>query len=220
MEVRSLHFTRVHLHPRVASQFTFTSEEMSQRYIYTSFHISPITSLLSKTEYLRAHRAFAKNGCMCAHADACARAARANERWSSDMSTSWSGSAEGGSAAWPSPRMAQPKRQSVGARWRVGGRCSRGGGDVAVLHRELDGRARVRRVLLRAGEVREVLAREPRRPLLTALETVSGPGYCLITSMPMDWSVVFCAEEVFLAGGMRAEAVDGRCTPYSHAPPV
>ena len=60
----------------------------------------------------------------------------------------------------------------------------------------------------------------PGTSTLTALETVSGPGYCLITSMPMDWSVVFCAEEVFLAGGMRAEAVDGRCTPYSHAPPV
>ena len=136
------------------------------------------------------------------------------------MSTSRSGSAEGGSAAWPSPRMAQPKRQrrsSMGVR-RVGGRCSRGGGDVAVLHRELDGRARVRRVLLRAGELREVLARDV--STLTALETVSGPGYCLITSMPMDWSVVFCAEEVFLAGGMRAEAVDGRCTPYSRAPPV
>ena len=44
---------------------------------------------------------------------------------------------------------------------------------------------------------------------LTALETVrdSGPGYCLITSMPMDWSVVFCVEVGFLAGGMRAEAV-------------
>ena len=60
----------------------------------------------------------------------------------------------------------------------------------------------------------------PGTSTLTALETVSGPGYCLITSMPMDWSVVCCAEEVFLAGGMRAEAVDGRCTPYSHAPPV
>ena len=60
----------------------------------------------------------------------------------------------------------------------------------------------------------------PGTSTLTALETVSGPGYCLITSMPMDWSVVFCAEEVFLAGGMRAEAVDGRCTPYSRAPPV
>ena len=48
----------------------------------------------------------------------------------------------------------------------------------------------------------------------------SGSRYCLITSMPMDWSVVFCAEEVFLAGGMRAVAVDGRCTPYSNAPPV
>ena len=43
--------------------------------------------------------------------------------------------------------------------------------------------------------------------LLTALETVSGPGYCLITSMPMVWSVVFCVEVGFLAGGMRAEAV-------------
>ena len=42
----------------------------------------------------------------------------------------------------------------------------------------------------------------PGTSTLTALETVSGPGYCLITSMPMDWSVVFCAEEVFLAGGM------------------
>ena len=31
----------------------------------------------------------------------------------------------------------------------------------------------------------------------------------MFTSMPMDWSVVFCAEEVFLAGGTRAEAVDG-----------
>ena len=38
---------------------------------------------------------------------------------------------------------------------------------------------------------------------LTALETVSGPGYCLITSMPMDWSVAFCVEEGFL-GAMRA----------------
>ncbi len=35
---------------------------------------------------------------------------------------------------------------------------------------------------------------------LTALETVSGPGYCLITStMPMVWSVVFCVEVGFLA---------------------
>ena len=38
---------------------------------------------------------------------------------------------------------------------------------------------------------------------LTALETVSGPGYCLITSMPMDWSVAFCVEEGFF-GAMRA----------------
>ena len=38
----------------------------------------------------------------------------------------------------------------------------------------------------------------PGTSTLTALETVSGPGYCLITSMPMDWSVVFCAEEGFL----------------------
>ena len=38
---------------------------------------------------------------------------------------------------------------------------------------------------------------------LTALETVSGPGYCLITSMPMVWSVAFCVEEGFL-GAMRA----------------
>ena len=34
---------------------------------------------------------------------------------------------------------------------------------------------------------------------LTALETVSGPGYCLITSMPMVWSVVFCVEVGILA---------------------
>ena len=38
---------------------------------------------------------------------------------------------------------------------------------------------------------------------LTALETVSGPGYCLITSMPMVWSVVLCVEVGFL-GAMRA----------------
>ena len=31
----------------------------------------------------------------------------------------------------------------------------------------------------------------PGTSTLTALETVSGPGYCLITSMPMDWGVVF-----------------------------
>ena len=95
---------------------------------------------------------------------------------------------------------AAERRSSMGVR-RVGGRCSRGGGDVAVLHRELDGRARVRRVLLRAGEVRE----ECLMASLTALETVrdSGPGYCLITSMPMDWSVAFCVEEGFL-GAMRA----------------
>ena len=56
----------------------------------------------------------------------------------------------------------------------------------------------------------------------TALETVSGPGYCLITSMPMVWSVVFCVEVGFL-GAMRAVCCvsrDGRCTPYSRAPPV
>ena len=39
----------------------------------------------------------------------------------------------------------------------------------------------------------------PGTSTLTALETVSGPGYCLITSMPMVWSVVFCVEVVFLA---------------------
>ena len=58
--------------------------------------------------------------------------------------------------------------------------------------------------------------------LLTARETVSGPGYCLITSMPMVWSVVFCVEVGFL-GAMRAVCCvsrDGRCTPYSRAPPV
>ena len=43
----------------------------------------------------------------------------------------------------------------------------------------------------------------PGTSTLTALETVSGPGYCLITSMPMDWSVAFCVEEGFL-GAMRA----------------
>ena len=57
---------------------------------------------------------------------------------------------------------------------------------------------------------------------LTALETVSGPGYRLITSMPMVWSVVLCVEVGFL-GAMRAVCCvsrDGRCTPYSRAPPV
>jgi len=43
----------------------------------------------------------------------------------------------------------------------------------------------------------------PGTSTLTALETVSGPGYCLITSMPMDWSVAFCVEEDLL-GAMRA----------------
>ena len=43
----------------------------------------------------------------------------------------------------------------------------------------------------------------PGTSTLTALETVSGPGYCLITSMPMLWSVAFCVEEGFL-GAMRA----------------
>ena len=121
---------------------------------------------------------------------------------------------------------AAERRSSMGVR-RVGGRCSRGGGDVAVLHRELDGRARVRRVLLRAGEVREECLPGSRdvhllTASLTALETVSGPGYCLITSMPMVWSVVLCVEVGFL-GAMRAVCCvsrDGRCTPYSRAPPV
>ena len=57
---------------------------------------------------------------------------------------------------------------------------------------------------------------------LTALETVSGPGYCLITSMPRVWSVVFCVEEGFL-DAMRAVLLRfarRRCTPYSRAPPV
>ena len=64
--------------------------------------------------------------------------------------------------------------------------------------------------------------RLPGTSTLTALETVSGPGYCLITSMPMVWSVVFCVEVGFL-GAMRAVCCvsrDGRCTPYSRAPPV
>ena len=58
---------------------------------------------------------------------------------------------------------------------------------------------------------------------LTALETVrdSGPGYCLITSMPMDWSVAFCVEEGFL-GAMRAMSLRfaRRAVPYSRAPPL
>ena len=60
--------------------------------------------------------------------------------------------------------------------------------------------------------------------LLTALETVSGPGYCLITSMPMIWSVLFCVEVGFLALAARELRLfvsrEGRCTPYSRAPPV
>ena len=66
-----------------------------------------------------------------------------------------------------------------------------------------------------------MLAREPASltASLTALETVSGPGYCLITSMPMVWSVVFCVE-VGLLGAMRAVVLRfarRRCTPYSRA---
>ena len=62
----------------------------------------------------------------------------------------------------------------------------------------------------------------PGTSTLTALETVSGPGYCLITSMPMVWSVVFCVEEGVL-DAMRAVLLRfarRRCTPYSRAPPV
>ena len=60
---------------------------------------------------------------------------------------------------------------------------------------------------------------------LTALETVrdSGPGYCLITSMPMDWSVAFCVEEGFL-GAMRAMSLRfarrAVHTLFARAPPV
>ena len=43
--------------------------------------------------------------------------------------------------------------------------------------------------------LREVLARDV--STLTALETVSGPGYCLITSMPRVWSL----ERRVLRGG-------------------
>ena len=56
----------------------------------------------------------------------------------------------------------------------------------------------------------------PGTSTLTALETVSGPGYCLITSMPMVWSVVFCVEEVFLAGGIGAVVVAFRATGGAH----
>ena len=103
--------------------------------------------------------------------------------------TEWVGGGWVGGLAEPEDGAAEAaeRRSSMGVR-RVGGRCSRGGGDVAVLHRELDGRARVRRVLLRAGEVREECLPGSRLLMasLTALETVrdSGPGYCLITSMP------------------------------------
>ena len=112
--------------------------------------------------------------------------------------------------------MAQPKRQHRSYGVRVADEADAGpsvrgapGLDVPrerVPLRELDGRARVRRVLLRAGEVREECLPGSRLDAsLTALETVrdSGPGYCLITSMPMDWSVAFCVEEGFL-GAMRA----------------
>ena len=70
---------------------------------------------------------------------------------------------------------------------------------------------------------REVLARDV--STLTALETVrdSGPGYCLITSMPMDWSVAFCVEEGFL-GAMRAMSLRfarrAVHTLFARAPPV
>jgi len=92
---------------------------------------------------------------------------------------------------------------SVGARWvrrhtslvqeshvvwvrRGGGRCSRGGGDVAVLqHVARDDRllcgpqAQVLPVVVHLDDLPQVSCGK-----LTALETVSGPGYCLITSMP------------------------------------
>ena len=63
----------------------------------------------------------------------------------------------------------------------------------------------------------------PGTSTLTALETVSGPGYCLITSMPMDWSVAFCVEEGFL-GAMRAMSLRfarrAVHTLFARAPPV
>ena len=72
----------------------------------------------------------------------------------------------------------------------------------------------------RAGELREVLARDIH---LDGPRDFSGSRYCLITSMPMVWSVVFCVEKGFF-GAMRrlccCVSRYGRCTPYSRAPPV
>ena len=111
--------------------------------------------------------------------------------------------------------MAQPKRQrrsSMGVR-RVGGRCSRGGGDVAGLHRELDGRARVRRVLLRAGEVREECLPGSRSCRL-ASSLRDGPGDCQRARVLLDHVHAYGLERRVLrgggvlgSGGMRAEAV-------------
>ena len=79
------------------------------------------------------------------------------------MSTPPSGSAEGGSAAWP--EVDGPAEPEDGAAEADAGPSVRGapGREVPrerVPLRGLDGRARVRRVLLRAGELREVLARD------------------------------------------------------------
>ena len=167
---------------------------------------------------------------------------RTPARWSSDMSAPPSGSAEGGSAAWPevdgpaegpSPRMAQPKRQrrsSMGpARWRTvqprGRRRCRASACSARDDRLLGGpQAQVLLVVVHLDDLpqaaREVLARDV--STLTALETVSGPGVLLdhVHAQGLE-------RRVLRGGGLLGRAMrgccvsrDGRCTPYSRAPPV
>ena len=115
--------------------------------------------------------------------------------------TEWVGGGWVGGLAEPEDGAAEAaeRRSSMGVR-RVGGRCSRGGGDVAVLHRELDGRARVRRVLLRAGEVREECLPGSRSCRL-ASSLRDGPRDCQRARVLLDHVHAHGLERRVLRGG-------------------
>merc|ERR1712086_434509 len=112
----------------------------------------------------------------------------------------WVGGVAGGRRAGRA-RGWRSRSGSVGARWvrRGGGRCSRYTFGVLqhvarehVPLRELDGRARVRRVLLRAGELREVLARDVH---------LDGPRDCQWARVLLDHVHAHGLERRVLRGG-------------------
>ena len=114
------------------------------------------------------------------------------------------------STGWPSPRMAQPKRQHRSYGVRVAdeadaGPSVRGAPGLAVPHervplRELDGRARVRRVLLRAGEVREECLPGSRSCRL-ASSLRDGPRDCQRARVLLDHVHAHGLERRVLRGG-------------------